>query len=99
MKTVFKDRETREAFVDSVLEHLGANYMVGDTMIKGQSLTHLQQCLRMPHKGRRWTLPGGYWGITSALEEAGFKIVRGRTMRYTRNGAYKPYQECDVVTL
>lgn len=97
--STFRSPAELAAFQDDVLSNLGSSYMVGDTVIQGQSLTHLQQCLRDPIGGRKWRLGGGYWGFQDALHEAGFKVIRGRTMRYTRNGQFKPYQECDVVTL
>lgn len=102
--SVFTSPAQREAFADDVLELLGASYALEDgTIIQGQSLTHLQQCLRDGCRrsggNRKWRLGGGYWGITSALEEAGFRVIRARTMRYTRKGEFKPYQLCDCVTL
>lgn len=91
----------REAFVDDVLNELGGSYALEDgTIIKGQSFSYLQQVLRdRTLGGRKWVLGGGNCGFSNALEEAGFKIIRARTMRYTRRGEFKPYQMCDVVTL
>ncbi len=90
--------EQQALFRADVERLLRAAYMLPcGTVVKGQSLTHLQACLRDVHDGRRWRLGGGYWGITTALQEAGFTLQRARTMRYTRNGQYKPYQPCQVV--
>ena len=101
-QSVFSSPAQREMFVTDVLDALSARYMLPDgTIIEGASLSYLQADLRSHYNksGRRWRLGGGYWGFTSALDEAGFKRVRARTMRYTRNGEFKPYQECDVVTI
>lgn len=93
------DAATLKQFQSDVARYLRSDYMLpSGEVIKGQSLTHLQQCLRMGENGRRWQLRGGYCGFTDALEKAGFKLVRARTMRYTRKGDYKPYQQCEVVT-
>lgn len=104
IQSVFQSPAHVAQFQDDVLEMLNSSYMRGDsTVIQGQSLSFLQQLLRDPHRAsggrRKWVLGGGYCGFTSALKEAGFKVIRARTMRYTRKGEFKPYQPCDVVTL
>lgn len=103
-QSMFANEATRNAFADDVLEMLGARYALEDgTIIEGQAFSFLQSLLRDGCRAsggrRRWTLPGGYGGFRDALEEAGFKVIRARSMRYTRTGAFKPYQMCDVVTL
>jgi hypothetical protein len=98
--TVFRSPAELAAFQDDVLNNLGASYAKEDgTVFQGQSLSYLQTSLRDRYSGRKWVLGGGFWGFQNALQEAGFKVVRARTMRYTRKGEFKPYQECSVVTL
>ncbi len=98
--TIFADKAELLAFRADVSHYLRADYMLPcGTVVKGQALTHLRDCLRMgggPSK-LRWRISGGFWGFTSQLECAGFTLTRARTMRHTRNGLYKPYQVCDVV--
>jgi hypothetical protein len=99
-ESVFLSAQQRDQFADDVLENLGYEYMDSKgQLFQGQALSHLQAALRGAYRGRKWKLGGGYWGFQQALQEAGFKVVRARTMRTTRNGLRKPYQECDVVTL
>ena len=88
------DTQTRTRFAADVAKLLCASYMLDDgTVIKGQSYTHLVSCLR----DMRWRLPN-YCDMVEALEKAGFKVIRARTMRYTRRGELKPYAKCDCVT-
>lgn len=100
MASKFPNTATKTMFQDDVLHYLGASYMLASgAVIEGQSFSHLKQCLRDRYAGRKWRIGGGYYDLVEALEEAGFKVLRARTMRYTRNGQFKPYAECDVVTL
>lgn len=88
----------KQLFKQDVEHYVRGTYMLpGGQLVQGQSLTHLRQCLRMGHNGRRWALPSHYHDFLQALAAVGYKRVRAHTMRYTRKGEFKPYQICDVI--
>ena len=100
MTSHFRNSAELAAFQEDVLVQLGARYQTEDgEVIEGNSFSFVQQALRGGFRGRRWTLAGGYGGFSDCLKETGFKVIRARTLRYTRKGELKPYAECDVVTL
>lgn len=60
--------------------------------VKGQSMTYVRMCLR----DYGWKGISG-WRIEKPLQEAGFKISRGRGLRWYRGGKRGLGVTCDVV--
>lgn len=96
----------REQFVDDVLSLARGTYeLPSGERVQGEALSALQRSLTSRSYGglpggRRWTGLSRYCDFVSALESAGFRVVRARTVRYFRGGGGpKAGQACRVVTL
>jgi len=88
-----RQRSTNERFRSEVSKLLYDSYTLGDgTEIKGQSMTHVRQCLCL----QGWRGLSGY-RLEERLEKAGFRVSRGRGLRHYRGGVRKLGVECDVV--
>jgi hypothetical protein len=97
----FKTAQDRENFATDLLEIITGEYTLstGET-VQGNAFSYVIQHLRnYSRSGRRWRLPGRFYDHVEAIEEAGFKVLRGRGRRIYHGGKYGLGVECDVVTI
>ncbi len=99
-KRKIRPDDSPEMFKLAVRSSLGADYLLpGDRVVRGQAISFLASELRDQYgcKGVGWVLPGNKSDLASLLESSGFRVLRGRPLRYTRANTLKPYAPCLVV--
>jgi len=80
---------------DAILNYLNGDYTLSTgERVQGNSLSFVMQSLR--YDG--WRLPG-QMDFENEIEKLGFRIVRGRGMRWYAGGKQNLGVPCNVVTL
>lgn len=89
----YVNNSNNETFRRDVKKSFISQYDVDGLVINGSSVSYCMQHMR----DEGWKNLGNLNVFETLLEEAGFRIMEGRTMRMYANGKVKPGARCRVV--